>query len=161
MKILSKITYLITLLLVIFSCSSDEDEDDFSLNGTNTSIAALAGNWNATSAIFGFAGEGPVMEYDVVAEGGSAALNIQSNGRFTLTIIQPGQSPENTTGDLRFDEDLLVVFFDDDPGEWEYFSITHNEPNLSISDSNATGEFDFDGDGILDPANLYFEFVRI
>ncbi|GJM28290.1 MAG: hypothetical protein DHS20C17_09250 [Cyclobacteriaceae bacterium] len=147
------------LLFFIFSCSSDEQEE-FSLVGTNTSIAAMSGNWNATSAIFSKP-IGQVMEVDIVAEGGTATLNIQSNGRFNLTITQQGESPEITTGDLRFDEDLLVVFFDDDPGEWEYFGISHNDPNLSIDDRNATGEFDFDGDGTLEPANLYFEFVRI
>ena len=60
-----------------------------------------------------------------------------------------------------FDEDLLVVWFDDDPEEWEYFSITHNEPNLTISGGNGSAEYDIDGDGIEEPADVDFDFERI
>jgi hypothetical protein len=62
---------------------------------------------------------------------------------------------------MAFDEDLLVIFFDDDPGEFEFFGINHNEPNLSIQGGNGSAEFDFDGDGIKEPADVDFEFVRI
>ena len=146
--------------LFILSCSGDED-DEFSQVGTNTSIAEITGNWNATQGLFDRATEGPIAVIDVVAEGGSVTLNITSNGRFTLTVNQVGGATEVTTGSLAFDEDLLVVFFDDDPGEWEYFSITHNEPNLTISGGNGSSSFDFDGDGTEEPANVYFEFTRI
>lgn len=161
MKIFYKFFYLIALSLAILCCSGEDDLDEFSLVGTNTSIAAMAGSWNATSAIFTEAGVGQPRDYDVVAEGGTATLNIQANGRFTLTISPTGLPSETITGDLRFDEDLLVVFFDDDPEEWEYFTITHNDPNLTIGDRTATGEFDFDGDGTLESANIYLDLERI
>ena len=155
--------YLLPLvcLLLVLSCSDDEGEDDFSLNGTNIAMADIAGNWNATKGLFGSAALGPVSETDVVAEGGSLTLNIQNTGRFTLTITENGQAPETTTGRMAFDEDLLVIFFDDDPEEFEFFSITHNEPNLFISGGNGSAEFDFDGDGVEEPANVDFEFTRI
>jgi hypothetical protein len=88
-------------------------------------------------------------------------LNIQNSGRFTLTITEQGEAPEITTGRLAFDEDLLVVFFDDDPEEWEYYRITHNEPNLSISSLDGSATFDFDGDGTEEPAYVGFMFDRI
>ena len=53
------------------------------------------------------------MQVDLIAEGGTVTLNIQSSGRFTLTITKQGMSPETTTGRMAFDEDLLVVFFDE------------------------------------------------
>lgn len=109
----------------------------FSLVGTNTSIAELSGNWNATIAEFYRATTSPGAQVDVVADGGTVTLNIQNTGRFTLTVTEQGEAPETTTGRMAFEEDLLVIFFDDDPEEWEYFSITHNEPNLSISGATA------------------------
>ena len=156
-------TFHLTCLTVgfclLFACS--DDEDDFSLVGTETSIAEMAGNWNATQGFFSKAATGPVMEADVVADGGSITLNIQNNGRFTITITELGSAPETTTGRMAFDEELLVIFFDDDPEEFEFFVVDHNEPNLSISGGNGSVEFDFDGDGVDEPANIGFVFVRI
>ena len=153
------IIYFLCAIIWLASCS-DGEEDDFSLVGTNTSVAALAGNWNATSAIFGKSEVGPVIEIDVVAEGGTVILNIQNSGRFTLTITEQGAASETITGRMAFDEDLLVIFFDDDPEEWEYFGINHNEPDLSIWGGNGSAEFDFDGDGVDEPADIGFDFQR-
>ena len=152
------------LLIVItssylFSCSED-DGDDFSLVGTNTSIAAISGNWNATKAVFGNT-SGPVMETDVVANGGTVSLSIQSNGRFTITVAEQGKPAEIDTGRMGFDEDLLVVSFDDDPEEFEFFGINHIEPNLTITGGNGSAGYDFNGDGVDEPADVDFEFVRI
>ena len=155
--------YLAILFLanyLMISCSSGDDEE-FSLVGTNTSVADLSGNWNATRAVFDRYTSGPVAQTDVVAEGGTVTLNIQNTGRFTLTVTEQGAAPETTTGRLAFDEDLLVIFFDENPEDWEYFSITHSEPNLSISGGNGSAEWDFDGDGTEEPANVDFAFVRI
>lgn len=81
--------------------------------------------------------------------------------RFTLTVTEQGEAPETTTGRMAFDEDLLVIFFDDDPEEWEYFSITHNEPNLSISGGNGSAEWDFEGNGTEEQADVGFVFERV
>jgi len=144
----------------IIACSSS-DEDEFSLVGTNTSIAEIAGNWNATRGFFVSSATGPLMATDVVAEGGSVTLSIQTTGQFSITVKEAGRTPDTSTGRMTFDEDLLVIFFDDDPGEWEFFGIVHNEPNLSIQGGNGSAEFDFDGDGTKEPANVEFDFVRI
>ncbi len=152
-------TILTVFAICLTFCSDDEEGDDFSLVGTNTSIAALTGNWNATSASFSNIA-GAVMETDVVAEGGTVTLNIQSNGRFTLTIAELGEAPETINGRMVFDEDLLVIFFDDDPDEWEYFGISHIEPNLSITGGNGLAEFDLDGDGVDEPVEVSFAFER-
>lgn len=144
----------------IFACSSS-DEDEFSLVGTNTSIAEIAGNWNATRGFFVSNATGPLMATDVVAKGGSVTLSIQTTGQFSITVKEAGKTPDTSTGRMTFDEDLLVIFFDDDPGEWEFFGIVHNEPNLSIQGGNGSAEFDFDGDGTKESANVEFDFVRI
>jgi len=66
-------------LFVIFLTGCDnEEENGFSLEGTDISVAEIAGSWTATKALFGKSGEGPVMEVDVVAIGGS--LDMQNYG---------------------------------------------------------------------------------
>ena len=149
-------------LLWVYACSSDdEDDDEFTINGTNIAMADIAGNWNATRAVFDSRATGPAMQVDVVDEGGTVTMNIQANGQFSITVTEVGEPADITTGQLRFDEDLLVIFFDDDPGEFEFFGITHNEPILTISGGNGSAEFDFDGDGTDEPADVDFVFTRI
>lgn len=142
-------------LLLTAACSSDDE--DFSLEGDNFSISDIAGSWIATSAVFDIAGTGPSQRIDVVEEGGTVTLVIQNNGRFTLTVTQVGEAPEVTTGRLGFDEDLLVVSYDDDPDEFEFFGSQFSGNNLSIQ---GPAEFDFDGDGTDDPARVSLDLVR-
>ena len=161
-----KTTVIFTLSLFIFcmvvvSCSSDDEGEDFTLNGTTIAMADIAGDWNATRGVFQSTSLGPAFQVDVVDQGGTITMNIQSDGKFSITVTELGEAPETTTGRMAFDEDLLVIFFDDDPGEWEFFGIFHSEPNLSISGGNGSAEYDFDGDGSEEPANVDFEFVRI
>lgn len=144
----------------VFGGSDDEGFDQFSLEGTNVSTSDIAGTWNATRGLFGRSGEGPVVEVDVVAEGGSVTLSIQANGRFSVTVGYMG-ALDTSTGRFAFDEDLLVISFDDDPEEWEYFSIMHDEPNLFIMGGTVYEAFDYDGDGTDEDSDIDFIFVRI
>ncbi|MGB5819417.1 MAG: hypothetical protein WBG90_08010 [Saonia sp.] len=152
--------FFILFLLMSFglgtSCS--DDEDDFSLDGPGFSVSDLAGTWTATSAIFSLNAEGPGQSIDIVEEGGSVTLVIQNNGRFTITISALGETPEISTGRLAFDEELLVVFFDDDPDDFDFFVIDFSGNNLSLQ--NNTSEFDFDGDGTDESASISLTLVR-
>jgi hypothetical protein len=84
-------------------------------------VKEIAGTWTATSASFNGT--------DVVSEGGSVTLTIQSNGRFTFTITRPGREDMVFTGNLGFDEQWLAVEYDTNPGEYEYYDITYDENN--------------------------------
>ena len=155
MKTLSTHVAACALLLLFFSCSSGDDGDP--LVGTTISISDIQGNWNAIRAIFDIAGTGTSQSIDVVEEGGSVTLQIQSNGRFTLTITPQGESAEVSKGQMSFDEDLLVVEFDDSPGDSEYYGIQSSTSTLSIS---GPAEYDLDGDGTDDDAYVELDFVR-
>ena len=143
-------------LLLVAACDGGSD-DDFSLVGTNLSVSDIAGAWVATRAAFSPEADGPAQEVDLVAQGGTVTLNIQNNGRFTLTLSLPGAPPETATGRLGFDEDLLVVSFDDDPDDFDFFGIQATPTTLSVQ---GPGEFDFDGDGTDEAARLELDFVR-
>ncbi len=151
--------FLIALLaftLTLSACDSSGD-DDFPLEGTILSMNDIAGTWNATSAVFMLAADGPAVEVNIVDAGGTATLVIQSNGRFTFTTTLPGEAPDVTTGQLGFDEDLLVVIYDDDPDDFEFFGIQLSGTALSLG---GPGTYDFDGDGVEENARIELELVR-
>ena len=154
MKVVTRLLGCALLLICIYACGEDEGLD---LDGSEISISDIAGSWNATRAEFDIAGSGTSMAIDVVEEGGTVTLVIQSNGRFTLTITEMGEDPEISTGQMSFDEDLLVVEWDDSPGDDEFFSIQSTANTLSIS---GQAEFDLDGDGTDDPARAELDFER-
>ncbi len=149
-------------ILFMIGCGDSEDgEDDFSLNGTIIAMSDIAGDWNATRGVFVKNATGPEVSIDVVGEGGTITLNIQTTGRFTITVTPLGEPADVTTGQMGFDEDLLVISFDSDPDEFEFFGITHNEPVLTIAGGNGAAEYDFDGDGLDEEAFVDFIFERI
>ena len=154
--------YLLSLLWIgsfLISCSNDDEGPDCSLQGTNVSVSDISGNWTATEASFFNVSTEPIQVVNVVAEGGAVTLSIQSNGRFTLTIAESDGSNTRSSGDLCFDEDLLVVRFDGgDPDDYEFFGIQFNGTNnLSIS---GPAEFDFNDDGTPDSAEVDLVLVR-
>jgi hypothetical protein len=124
------------------ACSND---DEFSTER----ISEIAGTWTATTATFN--------GIDVVLEGGSVTLAIQSNGKFTFAIKRPGKTDMVFTGKLGFDEQWLAVEYDTNPGEYEYYDITYDAHNMHIG---ANSEFDFDGNGTDEVVIFFLDMVR-
>ena len=129
--------------LTMFVACSDDDEP------STEKVSEIAGTWTATSASFN--------GIDVVLEGGSVTMVIQSNGRFTFTIKRPGETDMVFTGKLGFDEQWLAVEYDTNPGEYEYYDITYDAHNLHIG---ANSEFDFDGNGTDEFVIFFLDMVR-
>lgn len=146
-----------TLLFATLSSCSSSGEDDFSLEGTVYSVSDIAGNWQATSADFSRDADGPVLIVDIVDEGGSVSIVVQSDGDFTLTITEPSSGTDVSSGRVGFDEELLVISFDDAPDDWEYYTLNVQDMTMRIQ---GPGEYDFDGDGVDEAARITFEFVR-
>ncbi len=118
-------------------------------------IADLAGTWDATTATFeGVVGSGFV---DVIADGGSVTLTITGDGRFTFLLTLPGESPETTSGTMHFEEDFLVMTFDDDPSDPVFFIFFFSDDTLTLAGED---EFDFDDDGVDEPAILTLVLQR-
>ena len=129
--------------LTIFVACSDDDEP------STDRISEIAGTWTATEATFN--------GIDVVFEGGSVTLAIQSNGKFTFEIKRPEKTDMVFTGKLGFDEQWLAVEYDTNPGEYEYYDITYDAHNLHIG---ANSEFDFDGNGSDEVVIFFLDMVR-
>ena len=132
---------LISMSLVFLVGCNGDDDDDFSSSGNTLSISDIQGFWIANSATFSGA------EFtDILAEPGSVTLSIQSNGRFTFTIVRPGEPDDVTTGKLGFDGDFLAVRFDDEDEEASFFISLINE----ILTLRGQTELDLDGNGVDD-----------
>lgn len=128
-------------LSLVFLVGCEDDDDDFSSSGNTLSISDIQGNWIATSATF----TAPQFT-DILAEGATVTLAIQSNGRFTFTMMMPGEPDDVTTGKLGFDGDFLAVRFDDEDEEASFFISLINQ----ILTLRGQTELDLDGNGVDD-----------
>ena len=133
-------------LSLVFLVGCDDDDDDFSDQGNTLSISDIQGSWVATSATF--SGDQFV---DMLEEPASVTLSIASNGRFTFSILKPGEMQETiATGKLGFDGDFLAVRFDDDDEEASFFISLEN----GILTLRGQTEMDLDDDGVYDFGTL-------
>ena len=109
---------LVLLVSFSFSCSSDDDEDVITKDGP-FQISELAGSWEATQAFFG----GETMNVDLIGEGGSATLNVQSSGRFTLNIDPADRPAYSVSGEMFWEEwdgrFYFAIEWDDAQGDWD------------------------------------------
>ncbi len=165
MKTLHQLLFSSLFIVLLFACSSSDDENGISDTGPSFSISELQGTWTATSLIFSYSGQGPVPEptsYDVVAEGGSATLVVQSSGRFTLTVRPMGLDNISFSGRMYFEDgEFFAIQFDDDPpNDPTYFGETLTSTTFSLNGGPDTAEWDFDGDGNDEAASVFLSFER-
>ena len=165
MKTLHQILMRSIFILFLFGCSSDDGEE-MSDTGPSFSISELQGTWEATSLVFSYSGSGPVPDpssYDVIADGGTATLVVQSNGRFTLTVRPAGASSESFSGRMYFEDgEFFAIQFDDDPpDDPTYFGESLSGNTFTLNGGPDTAEWDFDGDDEDEPASVYLQFVKV
>jgi len=167
MKTLSKVLFASLFAFLLLSCSSD-DPEAIADCGPDYCISELQGTWEATEYTLTFCGQGEVPEpssFDVIAEGGSATLVVQANGRFTLNamIMVGGQTfSESVSGKIYFeDEEFFAIQFDDDePDDPTYFGDTLSGNTFRLIGGSVVAEWDFDGDENDEEACLTIAFVK-
>jgi hypothetical protein len=124
------------------ACGSDVAEDD------------LVGTWNATEFVFSNFDD-PVMDFDVIGEGGAVTIVIRADGTYTATFTFPESEPEVDNGTWELSGSVLT--FDAGTADETDFDVSLSGNTLTIY-SDDIGEFDF-GDGD-EPAQLDATFVR-
>ena len=148
----------ICLLFVALSCS--EDDGDVLTKEGPFSISELAGNWEATRASF----SGNSANIDVVADGGSVTMSVQSSGRFTLTIDATDRPAYTVSGEMfweQFEGDSFFFFlWDDAPGDWDTYGATLTATTFDINGGFDSAEYDFDNDGNFESASISMTFTR-
>jgi len=163
MKTLSKVFLFAPLFaFLLLSCSGDDDTDALVKEGGSFEISELAGNWEATSATFS---DGIMLFIDIIDEGGSVSMSVQSGGRFTLTI-DPSDRPAYTVSGEMFWEQwegkyYFAIEWADYPGDWDTYGATLTASTFTINGGFESGEYDFDNDGTFETASIGFTFVRV
>lgn len=149
-----------TILILFVSLSCNKEGDPLTKEGP-FNISELAGNWEATRASF----SGDNMAVDVIDEGGSVSMSVQSSGRFTLTIDPADQAAYNVSGEMSWEKfegkSYFAIEWDDYPGDWDTYGATLTATTLDINGGFDSGEYDFDGDGTFESASVSLAFIRI
>ena len=163
MKTLSRILLFVPLFAFLFiSCSEDDPPPEEILEKVGDfPISELAGSWDATIARF----SDDIHNIEVIGEGGSISMTVQSNGRFAMTINPANRSSYNASGEMFWEKwegrYYFAIVWDDDPSDWETYGATLTETTLNISGGNmGAGEYDFDNDGTFEPCRVNLSFVR-
>ncbi len=148
----------ILVLFVAFSCSNDPTNEltkDGSFN-----ISELAGVWEATQAQFSV----NTTSVDIVEDGGTVDMTVQSTGRFTLTLDPVDRAAYTVSGEFWWEKwegtFYFAIVWDDEPGDWDTYGHTWDGTTFTINGGAGSGEYDFDNDGNAEPCTLHFDFVR-
>ncbi len=122
-------------------------------DGTGPSPNALVGNWRATKCEFVSVANS--SRVDLVPNGGTIRLALAQGGTYVLTVSQPGEPDEVTSGAWSASKDVLTL--KRGIGEWQFdMSLAGGTLTLSGADT----DFDFDGDDVDEPAVMNLIMVR-
>jgi hypothetical protein len=168
MPISIKASSIITVLISLIGLSCDSSGDSgskISKEGGPFAISEFTGNWEATQA--GFLRISDNLWVDIVADGGSLSLTVQSSGRSTFTINPVDREAYTVSGEMfwgRYEgEDALAIVWDgspdaDDRSSFRFVELT--DTTFSLGCTSECGEYDFNNNGDPEVADLGFEFVR-
>ena len=156
---------LFIIALITYGCSSSDDDSEGGSEGNPFEISELAGNWEATSASFWRATDGLLEE--LVADGGSVSLTVQSNDKCTFTINPVDCEAYTESGELFWEfnsengEYYLAIVWDDfpDDGGTSFYVILFNNM-FSMYCFEDCAEYDFNCDGTPETAFLNFIFSK-
>lgn len=163
MKKSIKILILSSLLisLVTFSCS--KDDSGLVKEGGPFNISELEGNWEATSAFF--TSDNNNGSVDIIADGGSLLLAVQSDDRCTLTIDPVDRSAYTESGEMFWEEFegdyYFAIKWDKYPDDWASYGAILTDTTFSLNGGPDTGEYDFNNDGTVESTSIGFQFIRL
>ena len=163
MKNLKIILFVALTTCLTFSCGDDDSDSDSGLSseGGPFEISELTGNWEATSAFFWRDSDG--LNIDIVADGGSVSLTVQSNGSCTFTIDPFDRDAYMVSGEMLWgsyegDEALVVVWDDSSRSSFRWIEL--NDTTFDLGCTSVCGDYDFNNDGTSEASDLSFSFAR-
>ena len=158
MKRLGYFFFLFVMISFIAACSGD-DEDELTKDGP-FAISELAGTWEATKAQFSVS----ATSVDIVQDGGTAVMTVQSSGRFTLTLDPVDRDAYTVSGEMFWEKwqgsYYFAILWDDYPDDWDTYGHTYDDTTLTLNGGSDSGEYDFNNDGNSEPCSIHFIFER-
>ena len=163
MKISIKTLKYCTLIILFLTFSCNKEDSELVKEGGPFSINELEGNWEATSAVF--TNDGSNLSVDIIADGGSLLLTVQSNGRCTFNIDPVDRAAYTESGEMFWElyegDYYFAIKWDNYPDDWSSYGATLTDTTFSMYGGPDEGEYDFDNDGTSESARLGFEFIKI
>lgn len=124
-------------------------------DGTGPSVESLVGTWRATKAeIVSVANSS--TKIDLVTSGATVHLVLTAAKAFTLTMSMPGQPDDVTIGTWSSSRDMMRMVYGTNSA-WECdMTLSGNMLTLNGADT----DYDFNDDGVDEPAKWYMTLVR-
>lgn len=124
--------------------------------GPDPALAALVGNWQATSFVLTEVSD-TTVQLDLIQLGATFSLNVQPSGQYTAILVYNGQ-PDTEIGQLSVSGDSITLH-PTTPASSSATTGTY-QANGSQLTINGDTEFDFNLDGTPDPATADIELVK-
>jgi hypothetical protein len=131
-------------------------------------IADLAGVWELT-AIAVTSDADPSVRFDLIGAGGATTFSIQSSGNFTGSVLIPAALTGGVdmtvplSGVMRLMAEgtqLWINFVPEVPPFFTTMQASFELDGGALTILNEGSAFDFDGDGVPEPATLFAEAIR-
>lgn len=124
--------------------------------GSAPSRSKFAGTWDGTKLEFTKVGS-PSTKVDVIAAGGTVVVVLDEGGTYEWTLTPPGGPPETSTGTWSASADVFTIR--ESGVAWEMqFDWSMSGSTLTLS--GADGDFDFNGDDIMEAAKVDVVLVQ-
>ncbi len=121
------------VLLLLLGCTSDGVRPD-------ASLAALVGNWQATSFVVTEVSD-PSVHLDLIQLGATFSLNVQPSGTYTAILVYSGQ-PDTEIGQVSVAGSSITL-----------------KPNTPASSTATTGTYSIDGTQLTIDGDTQFSFT--
>ena len=142
----SEVVALMVCGLAVAACSKE---------GTGPSPAQLAGTWQVIK--YEYVSTQGLGTVDLIAGGGSGTLVLTAD-TFRLSVAPASGAPVNITGTYEIDGiDLMRVT---PAGVTWYFAFDMAFSGGTLTLTNGSGEYDFNGDTQFEPAKLNLTMTR-
>ncbi len=125
-------------------------------DATGVSLEDLTGTWVATQYSFTNLAD-PTQSMDLISAGGGLTLTVEATGDYTATLVVPGDAPEVITGTVSVAGDTLTISESGQGSPTPYLASRSGGTLTLTSDEE---EFDFDDDGVEEPASARIVLVR-
>ena len=126
--------------------------------GSSTGISPddLAGTWTATNFVF-TSPANSAQSVDVIPLGVSFTLTIRADSTFTSTLVEPDGTGDTDSGTVDVTGSILTVA-ESGQGSPTSFTAVRGGDDMTLTTSDE--DYDFDGDGTDELANLRIELHR-
>lgn len=124
--------------------------------GSGVPPAEMVGTWNVTRYEL-VSTSSSTTKVDLISLGGSATLAMKADGTYQMAMQAPGQPAESPTGTWSLSTDVLTTTQDGMAGNMQ-FDYTLSGSTLTLT--GADSQWDFNGDGVDEPAKLNIAAVR-